>query len=225
MKKNSIVLLFICSLLFTAFQVSAQKVMVLKIRDEIDPRMLHYVELGLQAATEQKSDFIVIDMDTYGGTLTDADKIRMLLLDYPKPVYVFINKNAFSAGALIAIACDSIYMASGSSIGAATVVTGEGKPAPDKYQSGMRGLMRTTAEINKRDPKRAESMVGYAVGKDSLTVGNVTVYTTSEAITNGFCEAQLNSIHDLLVQTHLSKAVAVDFELSTTDTIINFFMN
>src|SRR5690606_40455543 len=92
--------------------------------------------------------------------VTDADEIRTLILEYEKPVWVFINKDAASAGALISIACDSIYMAPGASIGAATVVMGgTGEAAPDKYQSYMRSIMRSTAEANGRDPKIAEAMV------------------------------------------------------------------
>ena len=59
-------------------------------------------------------------------------------LDFEIPIYVWIYIDAASAGALISIACDSIYMSSGASIGAATVVTGDGTQAPDKSQSYMR---------------------------------------------------------------------------------------
>ncbi|MFN6945900.1 MAG: SDH family Clp fold serine proteinase, partial [Cytophagaceae bacterium] len=102
-------------------QQSRKKVFIMEIRKEIDPRMSRYVELALDDAKEQAVDLVIIDMDTYGGAVNDADKIRTLLLDFETPIYVFINKNAASAGALISIACDSIYMAPGSNIGAATV--------------------------------------------------------------------------------------------------------
>ncbi len=216
--------LFLC-FLFVLAEVAAQKIMIIKIRKEINPQMAHFVELGLIKATEEKSDYILIDMDTYGGALTDADKIRTLLLEYPKPVYVYINKNAASAGALISIACDSIYMDEGSNIGSATVVDGEGKPAPDKYQSYMRSLMRSTAQTNKRNPEIAASMVGSVVGTDSITVGNVTAFTTSEAIVNHYCEAEIHSLDELLTHLHFEKATIHTFELSTTDYIVNFFMN
>jgi len=225
MRVSTVLFFIISAILFVHSDLFAQKVFVLKIREEIDPRMSHYVELGLQDATDLKADYIIIDMDTYGGALADADKIRTLILDYPKPVYVYINKNAASAGALISIACDSIYMDAGSNIGSATVVDGEGKPAPDKYQSYMRSLMRSTAETNHRNPDIAASMVGSVVGTDSITVGKVTAFTTSEAIAHGYCEAEVHSIDELLKRTHLANATIIDFELGTTDSIINFFMN
>ncbi|WP_018344650.1 NfeD family protein [Cytophaga aurantiaca] len=223
MKKNSIIIFTF--FLFTVIQAAAQKVYVIKVREEIAPQMSHFVELGLEAATIDSADYIILDMDTYGGALTDADLIRTAILEYPKPVYVFINKNAASAGALISIACDSIYMDRGSNIGSATVVDGEGKPAPDKYQSYMRAMMRTTAETNHRNPAIAESMVGTVIGTDSITVGKVTAFTTSEAIANKYCEAEVHSLDELYKRLHLDKASIVTFELDTTDEIINFFMN
>ncbi|WP_299251225.1 NfeD family protein [uncultured Cytophaga sp.] len=222
MKKYIALLSF---LLFALTKVAAQKVFVINIRQEIDPQMSHFVDLGLKAATRDSADYIIIDMDTYGGALTDADKIRTALLDYPKPVYVYINKNAASAGALISIACDSIYMDRGSNIGSATVVDGEGKPAPDKYQSFMRAMMRSTAEVNNRNPDIAESMVGTVVGTDSITVGKVTAFTTSEAIANHYCEAEVRSLTDLYKRLHFENAHITVFELSTVDEIVNLFMN
>ena len=118
------------------------------------------VKLALEEAEKNEAELIVIEMDTYGGVVTDADEIRTRILESEIPVYVFINKDAASAGALISIACDSIYMAPGASIGAATVVNGtDGAAAPDKYQSYMRSMMRSTAEAKGRDPKIAEAMV------------------------------------------------------------------
>ena len=115
--------------------VGQQKVMVMAIKSEIDPRTKRYVELALDHAEEIEADIIIIEMDTYGGLVDDAKDIVENLLNFEKPVWVFIDKDAASAGALISIACDSIYMAPGASIGAATVVTMDGTAAPDKYQS------------------------------------------------------------------------------------------
>ena len=114
-----------------------KKVLVGKIDNNIDPRTNRYSKLLLEEASENDYDIVVIEMDTYGGAVNDADDIRTRILDFEIPIYVWINKDAASAGALISIACDSIYMSSGASIGAATVVTGDGTQAPDKYQSYM----------------------------------------------------------------------------------------
>lgn len=221
-------LLPLCFFLLS-FAMHAQEkntVFVLQIRSEIDPRMSRYVDLAFDEAVNREADIVLIDMDTYGGTLDDADKIRNRILASSVPVYVFINNNAASAGALIAIATDSIYMAPGANIGAATVVFADGKPAPDKYQAYMRAKMRATAEEKGRNPDIAAGMVGQPVGKDSIAVGNVISYTTGEAIKNGFCEGKANSIDSLLTtRLGITSYTLHHFELSATERIINIFLN
>ena len=70
--------------------------------------------LAFDHAEETEADIVVIEMDTYGGVLTDAKEIVDRIMDFKKPVWVYINSDAASAGALISIACDSIYMSPGS---------------------------------------------------------------------------------------------------------------
>ncbi|NNM15988.1 MAG: nodulation protein NfeD, partial [Bacteroidia bacterium] len=130
-----------------------------KMDKEIAPPMWRITDLAIDEAEKMKADFICIEMNTYGGMLDAADSIRTKILNTDIPVYVFINNNAASAGALISIACDKIYMTSGANIGAATVVDQNAEALPDKYQSYMRSMMRATAEANDRDPQIAEAMV------------------------------------------------------------------
>ena len=180
--------------------------MVMEIKAEIDPRMTRYVELALQHATKNDADIVIIEMDTYGGILTDAKDIVDKLMTFKKPVWVFINADAASAGALISIACDSIYMAPGASIGAATVVDGSGEKAPDKYQSYMRSIMRSTAEENKRNPTIAEGMVDEEVELDSVKkIGQVITFSTSEAIRHGYCEGKVESIEEILKKNNVAE--------------------
>jgi hypothetical protein len=118
MKIKLIGILF-CFLPLLAIAQNKPKVMVMEIKDEIDPRMLRYVKLALSHAEKIKADYVIVDMDTYGGVLTDAKEIVDAIMDFKKPIWVFVNSDAASAGALISIACDSIYMSPGASIGAA----------------------------------------------------------------------------------------------------------
>ena len=126
------------------------KVYTFDIKEMIAPPVWRTTKLAMENAAKMNAGLILIHMNTYGGTLDDADSIRTKILNSKIPVYVFIDKNAASAGALISIACDSIYMAPGASIGAATVVNQNGEPLPDKYQSYMRSMMRATAEAKGR---------------------------------------------------------------------------
>ncbi len=203
------------------------KVVVLEIRDEIDPPMARYVALGFDHAKKTNADVVVIDMDTYGGGLADANEIVDQIRRFQKPIWVFINSDAASAGALISIACDSIYMTEGASIGAATVVNGsDGQAAPDKYQSYMRSIMRSTAEAKHRRPDIAEGMVDERVVIDSLKqAGKVITLTTSEAIAVGYCEGKVSSIDEILTKNHVTPYEIETFRLGIAEKIIAFVMN
>ncbi|MCA4895941.1 MAG: nodulation protein NfeD [Cytophagales bacterium] len=208
-------------------QTAKSKVMVMEIKDEIDPRMLRYVKLALENAEKIKADYVVIDMDTYGGVLTDAKEIVDLIMDFKKPIWVYVNSDAASAGALISIACDSIYMSPGATIGAATVVEGAGgQAAPDKYQAYMRGIMRSTAEKNGRDPRIAEGMVDERIVIDSIKQeGRVITFTTKEALKYGFCEAQVETIQEILKRNKVTNYELETFRLGTSEKIIAFVIN
>jgi len=215
------------AIFFVAAAQPKKRVMVMEIKQEIDPRMKRYVSLALDHAAKTQADIIIIEMDTYGGILTDAKEIVDRIMNVEKPVWVFINSDAASAGALISIACDSIYMAPGATIGAATVVTGAGgETAPDKYQSYMRSIMRSTAEENGRDPRIAEGMVDEKVVIDSVKqAGKVITFTTNEAIQNGYCEAKVESIEEILKRNNVANYEIDYFRLGPTEKVIAFFLN
>ncbi|MBL0742813.1 NfeD family protein [Chryseolinea lacunae] len=230
MKKVTTLIFFVLPLISLHAQhttpAKQTRVMVMDIKDEIDPRMMRSVSLGLEHAETTEADIIIIEMDTYGGVLTDAKDIVDKILNVKKPVWVFINSDAASAGALISIACDSIYMSPGASIGAATVVDGSGQKAPDKYQSYMRSIMRSTAEVNKRNPTIAEGMVDEQVELEGVKkVGQIITFSTSEAIQHGYCEGQVTSVEQILARNGIKNYTIDKFELSTADRIVAFFLN
>jgi membrane-bound serine protease (ClpP class) len=228
MRRSSIFLLLLVLLSFSVFaQHKPEKIYTFKIDKDIDPAMNRRVKMALEEAKSNEAKLIIIEMDTYGGVVTDADDIRTMILETEVPVYVFINKDAASAGALISIACDSIYMAPGASIGAATVVNGgDGAAAPDKYQSYMRSMMRSTAEATGRNPKIAEGMVDEKIEIEGITTaGSVITFSVSEAIQHGFCEGQISSISALLKDQGLESAEIIAYEEDTIDKIISFFLN
>ena len=176
----------------------------IRLDQDIDPSSQRLVTVGLDKAREAQADYVILDLDTYGGAVNAADSIRSAILRYEKPVVAFINMQAASAGALISIACDSIYMKTGSSIGAATVVNQTGEVMPDKYQSFMRGMMRATAEATGRDPHIAESMTDTA---------NVLSLTPTEAIAVGFCEGICENEYEV------AEKIAGDNDFVTTEQV------
>ena len=219
-------LMLLFAVLVSCPMLAQQKVLVMEIKDVIDPRMHRYVDLALREAEQTQADIVIIEMDTYGGILTDAKEIVDKIMHFKKPVWVFINSDAASAGALISIACDSIYMAPGASIGAATVVDGQGEKAPDKYQSYMRSIMRATAEENGRDPRIAEGMVDEDIVIEGIKeAGHIITFSTSEALEHGFCDARVESIEEILGRNHVTDYTIQKFELSASEKIISIALN
>ncbi len=83
------------------------------INKDIDPGMWRLTQKGFEEARNANADYIVINVNTYGGMVNMADSIRTKILDSTIPVYAYITNNAASAGALISIAADNIYMKTG----------------------------------------------------------------------------------------------------------------
>ena len=191
----------------------------IRLDQNIDPAARRLVTLGLEKAAAADADYILLDLNTYGGAVDAADSIRNAILRCDRPVISFVNMQAASAGALISIACDSIYMKTGSSIGAATVVDQAGNVMPDKYQSFMRGMMRSTAQATGRDPKIAESMVDTA---------NVLSLTPSEAIEVGFCEGICEEEFEVARKVAGSDGFIIrnmEDDISWLDRLIQFLLN
>jgi membrane-bound serine protease (ClpP class) len=216
-------------------------VYVFDLKDEIGPATWRTTMHGIDRAVEKKAKLIIVHMNTYGGLVDAADSIRTKILNCPIPVYVFVDNNAISAGALIAIAADNIYMREGASIGAATVVHQTGEAAPDKYQSFMRSMMRATAEAHgkdtlvtgtdtvykwKRDPRIAEAMVDPSVFVENVSdSGKVLTLTVDEAIKAGYCEGRAEKIEDILVSNNISGYQIEKHILSPLEKIIQFLVS
>ncbi|MBN2237238.1 MAG: ATP-dependent Clp protease proteolytic subunit [Bacteroidales bacterium] len=196
------------------------------IKEEIAPPVWHKTQKAFAEASRMNADLILIHMNTYGGQVDAADSIRTKILNSKIPVYVLIDNNAASAGALISIACDSIYMVAGANFGAATVVNQTGQAMPDKYQSYMRSMMRSTAEANGRDPQIAQAMVDPRIVVPGVIDSTmVLTFTPSEAIANNYCEAEVANIPALLYRINLTDYSIEKQRLSFTDKLIGFLIH
>jgi len=148
------------------------------------------------------------------------------LLKTKIPTIVFIRNNAASAGALISIACDSIYMRPGATIGAASVVNQEGELMPEKYQSYMRKKMRATAEETGRNPLIAEGMTDENLVIDSIKEkGKIVTFSTKEAIKYGYCNGELQSPEDILPLLTDGPYVIDKHESSFAESIVLWLVN
>ncbi len=220
---------------------STQVVYVYKIFREIGSTSWIHTQKAFAEAKEADASCIILHLNTYGGEVIFADSIRTKILNSKTPVYVFIDNNAASAGALISIACDSIYMRPGANIGAATVVNQSGQKMPDKYQSYMRSTIRATAEAHgadtiitandtiikwHRNPQIAEAMVDERVYIPGvIDTGKVLTFTALEAIKNGFCEGEANSVEEVIEKLNIDNYEIVEFQPSFYDGLKGFLMS
>lgn len=247
--KSRIIIILIFSLTFSfsgAFSQdvktqSGKLVYKFNIKENIAPAIWRQTKQAFAAADSMKADLFLIHMNTYGGTVVDADSIRTRILNSKIPVVVFVDNNAASAGALISIACDRIYMRTGSSIGAATVVNQTGEKMPDKYQSYMRSTMRATAEAHgkdtiinaqdttykwKRDPLIAEAMVDERVYiPNVIDSGKILTFTPLEAQKNGYCEGICETVTEVLRMEKMENARIVEYKPTALERFIGFMVH
>lgn len=243
---SMITLFFISiSLLVLSFDTAKQDtnlIYKIDIKKEIDRTTQIYLSRGLSEARQLGASAVLIHLNTYGGLLDAADSMRTAILYSPVPVYVFIDNNAASAGALISLACEKIFMRRGASIGAATVVSQTGESMPDKYQSYMRSMMRSTAEAHgkdtiikgsdttyqwKRDPQIAEAMVDDRILIPHLTdAGKTLTFTAGEALKWRFCDGIAESADEVITAYLGYKPYnLVSYSPSWMDDLKGFLMN
>lgn len=202
------------------------RVLKFDIKEQIAPPIWKKTQKAFQQASDTSADLILIHMNTYGGLLDAADSIRTTILKSEIPVFVFIDNNAASAGALISIACDSIYMYPGSNIGAATVVDQSGQALPDKYQSYMRSMMRSTAEATGRDPDIAQAMVDERIYIEGITdTGKVLTFTASEAMKFNYCDGIARSVDEVLELADIENYEIIELHLTPIDHFIGFLVS
>jgi len=212
------------------------------INEEINSTTWLYLKNGLHEAEQLNVKGVFIHLNTYGGLVVFADSIRTKILNSKIPVYVFIDNNAASAGALISIACDSIYMRPGGNIGAATVVNSTGEKMPDKYQSYMRATIRSTAEAHgkdtiisgtdtiyrwRRDPRIAEAMVDERIVIPGIIdSAQILTFTAREAVQHGYCEGIYENIDEIITQSLRDSDYEItEYKPSFYDRIKGFLIN
>ena len=173
-------------------------VTVIPIRGQIEGALLYVIRRGLAEAEREHAAAVLLVMDTPGGTLNAASDIVRSIQAARTPVHTFIEKDAFSAGAIIALATRSIYMAPGSVIGDALPILmspvggvqemSEG--LEEKSVSAVSALVRAAAQEAGHDPELAEKMVRrekeFKIGDEVISpAGQLLTLTAEEAARPG----------------------------------------
>jgi membrane-bound serine protease (ClpP class) len=209
---------------------SSGQVIVVPIEGIVDLGMAPFVERSVAEAGETGASALLLDINTLGGRVDAAILIRDALVESTVPTVAFIHPRAISAGAFISLACKTIAMAPGGSIGAATPVIGAGEgemeAADEKMVSYWRTEMRTTAERNGRRGDIAEAMVDRDVDIEGVSEkGKLLTLTTSDALRLGVADFQAESLTDVLEQLDLPGAVISSRRLNWAERFARIISN
>lgn len=152
MKKYLLLILFLIIIITNTTAKEQSGVYVIPIKGTIELGLASFVERSLKENPNAKA--FIFEIDTFGGRVDAAIKIRDSILSTPNLTIAFIKDRAWSAGALIALACEKIIISPSGSIGAA-----EPRPAEEKNISALKAEFESTAKKRGRNPKIAAGMV------------------------------------------------------------------
>lgn len=157
----TLLLFVLCSALFplSATAADSSPVVVVSIQGEIDAGQTALVYKALNEAADKKAGTLLVEIETFGGQVDAAVKIRDMISDSKLRTICYVKNRAWSAGALIAISHQHIVMAPGGSMGAAEPI-----PTTEKTVSAVRAEFAATAAKMGRNPKVAEAMVDKTLG-------------------------------------------------------------
>ena len=204
-----------------------KKIYVVPIQDVIDLGIPSLVSRGISLAESNNADMIIFDIDTFGGRVDAATQIKDSISSTNIETIAFINRRAISAGSLISLSCDKIYMTGGATIGATSVVDMSGSKQSEKSQSYMREEMAATAEKSGKNPNIARGMVDeelsfeyLVVDGDSLKVddiegrkeGKLITLTTELALKYGIADGKSETIEELLSSLEIN-----EYDITTVD--------
>ena len=201
----------------------AAPVYVISITGTIDLGLAPYLERVIDEATEAGAPAVILEIDTPGGRLDAVLQMQDTLLDAEVRTIAFVNRTAFSAGALVAIAAEEIYMVPGAVMGAATPVDGAGETASEKVVSAVRKTFKTTAEVRGRDPLVAEAMVDPDVVIAGLVgPGELLTLTTSEATSVGYTNGVVANRDGLLQAAGLAGSALAETSPRPAERLVRF---
>ena len=207
-KNISIFIILLLILFFSgAFQASSFSIYILPVKGQIEPGWLLFLERSLQEAEQADAKAVILDMNTPGGYISTAQDAKKLLDAFTAPVYVYVNTNALSAGAYLALIADGFFMTPGSTIGAAEPILLGGGEVNEKMLSFWEAEMRSMAERQGKDPGIAAAMVRKEISiVDLVEEGELLTLTTREAESLGFSNGTVSSIDELVEIIGFSEA-------------------
>ena len=208
-------------------QSAAPLVYAIPIEGMIDLGLAPFLSRTIREADSAGAAAVLLDINTFGGRVDAAVAMRDALLNSPVRTIAFINQRAISAGALIALACDTLVMTTGGTIGAAAPVvgggTGETQPADEKSVSYVRSEFRATAETRNRPAAIAEAMVDADVEiAGVIEKGKLLTLTTSQALEHKVADLSADTLNAALLAAGLAGAEVRMARQTWAETLVRF---
>jgi len=206
----------------------------------IDLGLPPFIERAIEEAENNNAKAIIFDINTFGGRVDAATQIKDAILGSEILTIAFINRRAISAGALISLSCEKIYMTGGGLIGAATAVDMSGKKGSEKVISFMREEMASTAESRGRSKEIARGMVDEELSfthllfdGDSVEVndiegrkdGKLISLTTEQALKYHIADGTAESMELLLDSLGYSSVDLIESSENWSEAVVRFLTN
>ncbi|WP_370512385.1 nodulation protein NfeD [Planomicrobium sp. CPCC 101110] len=225
---KALFLLLLSLLVFMPFvHANAPAVYVIPIEAEVERGLQSFIERGIEEAEEAGAKTIVFDINTPGGFVNAADGIARLIEETELETVAFVNTDALSAGAFLALNSDEIYMHPKGRMGAAQVIDQAGNAAEAKANSAWLASMETAAESAGRNPQYALAMADPSVSLPEFQAGEGKLLTLSapEAEGVGYSEGTVSSIEELLALKNYEDAELVTVNETFSETLARFLTN
>ena len=184
-----------------------------------------FIERTIEEAEADGAAAVVLEIETPGGRVDAAERITSAISRAELPVYAYVNLHAYSAGAMIALATERVFMRDGAVMGAATPVDGSGTKGSEKIVSAMRARMRALAEARGLDPAVAEAMVDEEIAIEGVVdEGRLLTLTTSEAVALGYATA-VDDWAGVMEVLELEQAPVNEATVNWAERLVRFLTN
>lgn len=204
-----------------SYSKSEGNVYVIPIKGEINKATYHFLKNAVDDALSKNPKAIIFEIDTYGGLINEAEKIRNLIMDIKIPTISFVNNKAESAGVLITISSQNVVMAKSSTIGSAETI-----PNDEKTMSLWLSFLRDTAEIRGRDPQIIQAMADRDIEIEGIIEeGKLLNLNSREAKAQGVSDLISNDYNEILDYFNIKYSNIVEVEEGTEVKIAKFLSN
>lgn len=209
-------------------------VYILPVENEVQDILMTLFKRGLSEAREAKADLFLLEMDTPGGELAIAEEISRTLLEADVPTATWIKNEGLSAGMLIAISTQKIFMRRLALVGDCQPIflgPGEFKEAPEKVLTVVREYGRRAAEENGYPVDAVLAMIDTdhnfqsADGTIKDSTGKLLTLTGDQAVRIGMASALAETREEVLQHLNLKNAEIREFKKNWAESLAAFIVS